>query len=120
MAARSVAEERVLAAVDEPALVRLLGELVAVPSVGGTAAESEIQHLVADRLDELGCDVDRWPIDLAAAAAAQDAPGQEVDRDEAWGVGGTLPGAEEGQPALVLCGHTDVVPAGDRALWPHD
>jgi acetylornithine deacetylase len=120
MAARSGVEERVLAAVDEAALARSLAELVAVPSVGGTAAESEVQHLVADRLEELGCDVDRWPIDLAAAAAAPDAPGQEVARDEAWGVVGTVPGAEEGQPALVLCGHTDVVPAGDRALWSHD
>jgi acetylornithine deacetylase len=120
VAVRSGVEERVLAAVDEPALVRLLAELVAVPSVGGSAAESEVQHLVADRLEALGCDVDRWPIDLAAAAADPDAPGQEVTRDEAWGVVGTLPGAEEGQPALVLCGHTDVVPAGDRALWPHD
>ena len=46
--------------------------------------------------------------------ALADAPGQEVTRDEAWGVVGTLPGAEEGQPALVLCGHTDVVPAGGR------
>jgi acetylornithine deacetylase len=116
----STAEQRVLDAVDEAALVQRLRTLVAVPSVGGTDAESEIQHLVAGRLDELGCDVDRWEIDLDAAAAAPDAPGQEVERSEAWGVVGTLPGAEDGVPALVLCGHTDVVPAGDRTLWPGD
>ncbi|WNV76299.1 ArgE/DapE family deacylase [Geodermatophilus sp. DSM 44513] len=120
MADLTTVEADVLAAVDPTAAVARLRELVAVPSVGGTPAEGEVQHLVADRLDELGLAVDRWPIDLAAAAAAPDAPGQEVDRTEAWGVVGTLPAAEDGLPALVLCGHTDVVPPGDRALWPGD
>jgi acetylornithine deacetylase len=110
----------VLDAVDETWAVDRLVELVAVPSVGGTAAESEAQHRVAGWLDELGTDVDRWAIDLAEAAAAPDAPGQEVDRSEAWGVVGTVPGRDGGQPALVLCGHSDVVPAGDPALWPGD
>lgn len=120
MADLTTAEQRVVAAVDEQGLVDRVRRLVAVPSVGGTAAESEIQHLVAGWLEELGCDVDRWPIDLAEAASAPDAPGQEVARSEAWGVVGTLPGAEGGDPALVLSGHTDVVPAGDLASWAAD
>jgi acetylornithine deacetylase len=33
---------------------------------------------------------------------------------------GTLPGTDGGPPALVLSGHTDVVPAGDLASWPGD
>ena len=114
------AEARVLAGIDEAWLVDRLCELVAVPSVGGSDAESEAQHLVAGWLDGLGADVDAWPSDRAAAAAADDAPGQEVARAEAWGVVGTVGGAEDGEPALVLCGHTDVVPAGDPALWPAD
>ena len=114
------AETRVLAAVDERWAVDRLRRLVAVPSVSGSPEESEVQQLVAGWLDELGCAVDRWPIDLADAADAPDAPGQEVLRDEAWGVVGTLAGAEDGDPALILSGHTDVVPAGDRALWPGD
>jgi acetylornithine deacetylase len=113
-------EARVLAAVDEQHLVERLSALVAVPSVGGTPAEAEVQHLLAGWLAELGCDVDLWPIDLAEAATAADAPGQEVERTEAWGVVGTVPGAEDGDPALVLAGHTDVVPPGDRSLWPAD
>ena len=113
-------ETRVLAAVDEKDVVDRLCRLIAVPSVGGTAAECEAQHLMADWLTDLGCDVDRWTIDLADAATAPDAPGQEVHRTEAWGVVGTAPGVEDGVPALILSGHTDVVPPGDRALWAGD
>ena len=120
MADLTAAEARVLSAVDETWAVARLRDLVAVPSVGGTPAESEVQHLVADWLEELDCAVDRWPIDLADAATDPDAPGQEVERTEAWGVVGTTPAAEDGLPALVFSGHTDVVPAGDRARWPAD
>jgi acetylornithine deacetylase len=120
MADLNAAEAAVLSAVDVDWLVDRLCRLIAVPSVGGTAAESEVQHLVAGWLAELDCDVDQWPIDLAAASTAPDAPGQEVVRTEAWGVVGTLPGAEDGVSALVLSGHTDVVPPGDRSLWPAD
>jgi len=112
------AEARVLDAVDDTWLLDRLHELVAVPSVGGTAAESEAQHLVAGWLDALGADTDVWALDLAEAATANDAPGQEVVRTEAWGVVGTLGGS--GEPGLVLCGHSDVVPPGDPALWPGD
>lgn len=116
----TAAEARVLDAVDDAWALTRLRELVAVPSVGGTAAESEAQHLVADWLAADGVEVDRWPIDLVEAATAADAPGQEVVREEAWGVVGTLPGTDGGEPGLVLCGHTDVVPPGDPALWPGD
>ncbi|MFP5370890.1 MAG: M20/M25/M40 family metallo-hydrolase, partial [Actinomycetes bacterium] len=120
MADLTAAEAAVLSAVDEQWLVDRLCRLIAVPSVGGTAAESDVQHVLADWLQEAGCAVDLWPIDLDAAAGAPDAPGQEVVRTEAWGVVGTLSGAEDGDPALVLSGHTDVVPPGDRALWSGD
>jgi acetylornithine deacetylase len=114
------AEAAVLSAVDEAWVVDRLCRLIAVPSIGGTAAESEVQHLLAGWLEELDCTVDRWRIDLDAAATAPDAPGQEVERTEAWGVVGTVAGAEDGVPALILSGHTDVVPPGDRSLWPAD
>ena len=120
MADLTAAEARVLSAVDEEWMLDRLCRMIAVPSVGGTPAESEVQHVLAGWLEELGCAVDRWPIDLAEAAAAPDAPGQEVERTEAWGVVGTLTGAEDGVPALAFSGHTDVVPPGDRALWPAD
>jgi acetylornithine deacetylase len=113
-------EARVVDAVDEQWVVDRLACLVAVPSIGGTPAESEVQHLLAGWLDELSCDVDIWPIDLTEAATAADAPGQEVERTEAWGVVGTVPAAESGPPALVFSGHTDVVPPGDLELWDGD
>jgi acetylornithine deacetylase len=113
-------EARVLSAVDEAWVVDRLSRLIAIPSVDGTDAEIEVQHVLAGWLRELDCDVDAWQIDLDEAATAADAPGQEVDRSEAWGVVGTAPSAEGGTPALVFCGHTDVVPPGDLTLWTGD
>ena len=120
MADLTDAEARVLDVVDEGWIADRLTRLVAIPSVGGSPAESEVQHELARWLDELGCDVDTWQIDLAEAADAANAPGQEVDRTEAWGVVGTVPAAEDGPPALVFSGHTDVVPPGDTTRWDGD
>jgi acetylornithine deacetylase len=110
----SSVEERALAAVDPAAIVGELTELLAIPSVGGTDAEADIQQVLAQRLDRLGMDVDLWGMDLPALAATPGFPGVEVERGEAWGVVGTRPG-ESDVPALVLQGHVDVVPAGDLA-----
>jgi acetylornithine deacetylase len=120
MAALTDAEARVMEAVDRDWVVDRLTRLIAIPSVDGTDAEIEVQHELAGWLGDLDCDVDTWQIDLAEAAEAPDAPGQEVHRSEAWGVVGTVPAAEDGVPALVFCGHTDVVPPGDLALWVGD
>jgi acetylornithine deacetylase len=115
----TLAEARALDAVDPDAIVSDLLELLAVPSVGGADAEADIQHVLAGRLDRLGMDVDLWGMDLPALAATPGFPGVEVERGEAWGVVGTRPG-ESDVPALVLQGHVDVVPAGDRAQWRGD
>jgi acetylornithine deacetylase len=115
----SSVEERALAAVDPAAIVGELTELLAIPSVGGTDAEADIQQVLAQRLDRLGMDVDLWGMDLPALAATPGFPGVEVERGEAWGVVGTRPG-ESDVPALVLQGHVDVVPAGDLAQWRSD
>ncbi len=100
---------------DEAALVATLAELIAIPSIGGTPGEVAIQHHLAERLSGLGLEVDLWPIDLADLRARDDFPGEEVGRQQAWGLVGThRPGD---RPALVLEGHVDVVPTGDRAAW---
>ncbi len=111
----SALERSVLGHLDEEALVESLVELVRIPSVGGSDAEVEVQEHVASVLRELDTDVDRWDVDLGELVEDPWFPGVEVDRDRAVGVVGTTEG--EGAPGLVLCGHTDVVPAGDVETW---
>src|SRR5512132_3785593 len=93
-----------------------LAALVRIPSVSGTDAESEAQAHLAGRLAHAGLDVDYWPIDLAALRAHSDFPGMEVDRREAWGLVGRLPGAGDGA-TLMLNGDGDVVRVGDPDTW---
>ena len=59
-------EARTLAFVDERELVRDLVELVAVPSISGHDAESDIVHALAGRLGALDLELDLWPLDLPA------------------------------------------------------
>ena len=108
-------EEGVVALLDPAALVQDLVELIQVPSVTASAAESELQHRQAEQLRQLGMDVDLWSFDLAALAADPSNPGGEVPRTEGYGVAATLGG--NGVPALALQGHVDVVPIGDPAQW---
>ena len=110
------AETRVLDALDEAELVATLVELVRVPSVTGTDAESDLQHTVARWCDEAGLEVDTWSLDLDALRSDSDFPGTEAERAEGYGVVGTTAG--EGVPGLVLQGHVDVVPVGDVMRWP--
>jgi acetylornithine deacetylase len=118
-AALNTAESRALDHIDEAAIGRTLLDLIAVPSVTGSAAESELQHRLAARLERLGLDVDLWPVDLPATRADPDFPGMEAPRDEAWGLVATTPGDADG-PTLILQGHVDVVPPGDPARWDGD
>ncbi|TWD14858.1 acetylornithine deacetylase [Streptomyces sp. T12] len=112
-------EAAALAAVDEAATARTLKELISVPSVTGSAAESELQHQLAGRLEWLGMDVDLWSMDLPALRADPEFPGTEAPREEAWGLVGTTPDGGDG-PTLILQGHVDVVPPGDLTAWDGD
>jgi acetylornithine deacetylase len=112
-------EAAALAAVDEAAIGRALVDLLAVPSVTGTAAESEVQHTLARRLAALDLDVDLWSMDLDELRSDQHFPGIEAPRTEAWGLVGSTKAGGDG-PTLVLQGHVDVVPPGDRARWLGD
>lgn len=114
----SEAHRRVLDAIDTQALVDHVVHLVRTPSVTGTDAESELQDEMARDLAQLGLDVDLWKLDLDALKADPDYPGIEAERAEGYGLVGTSAG--EGEPALILQGHIDVVPVGDLAKWGGD
>jgi acetylornithine deacetylase len=112
--------ERVLSEVDAMGdeLVERTAALVRIPSVSGTDAENDAQAHVAGLLAGGGLDVDHWRLDLEALAADEDFPGVEVDRREAWGLVGRLPGTGSADATtLMLNGHVDVVPIGDPAAW---
>ena len=101
--------------------IELLGHLVAIPSMGGTDAEAEIQHVLAEILHSDGFDVDLWAMDLDDLTSQPDFPGMEVDRREAYGLIATLPGnASELGLSLLVDGHVDVVPPGDITAWTSD
>ena len=109
-----------LALVDPGELVMLLQELLAVPTITGSDAESEGQHLLAARLQAAGADTDLWSIDLPALTSDPDFPGMEAPRTEAWGLVATWGEGEPDAPTVVLNGHLDVVPTGGPELWTVD
>lgn len=109
-------EQRVLAALDEDALLSLLCELIAIPSLDGSAEELAVQERVAQELRSLGMDVDMWEIDFPSLSQ-HPSFSWETERSRGLGVVGAL-GAGRGR-SLILNGHTDVVPAGDAALWQY-
>ena len=106
-------EERVLSHLDVEGMLGFLGELVAVPSLGG--AESPAQELVARWMEGNGFEVDRWNVELAPLKA-HPAYSAEIDREEVLGVVGLL-GDKNGGRRLILNGHVDVVPPGDPSRW---
>ena len=119
----SDAERAAVEAVDElgeATWSTMLAELIAIPSITGSAAEADAQRWVGERLEALGCEVDHWQIDLDAVTSDPAFPGMEAPRDEAWGVVGVLGGSVSDEAAVALQGHTDVVPPGDLALWDGD
>lgn len=115
-------ERRVLHAVDDDAILADLTALVAIPSVDGTEGEHDAQLWCAERMIEIGFDVDHWQIDVAGLADDPDFPGMEVPRTRAWGCVGVLPTAAprdaSTQPAMIFNGHVDVVPTGPLSSWP--
>lgn len=96
--------------------VDLLAELVRTPSITGSAAETALQHRLAEDFAGDGLEVDHWPLPLEELAADPDYPGTEAPRHEGWGLVGTLRGRGGGS-SLMLLSHVDVVPPGDPASW---
>ncbi|HYN48703.1 MAG TPA: M20/M25/M40 family metallo-hydrolase, partial [Candidatus Nanopelagicales bacterium] len=108
---------RAAAAVDPAALLADLLDLLAIPSITGD--EGAARDAVAGRMAGADLDVRSWDADPVALARDPDHPGSEVPRSSLPLAAGTLRGARPG-PRLLLAGHTDVVPPGDRAAWSLD
>ncbi|NQW71385.1 MAG: M20/M25/M40 family metallo-hydrolase, partial [Actinobacteria bacterium] len=104
---------------DTNRLLADLDTLLAMPSLGGTAAEVDIQRHLAKAWRSEGLRVDEWDIDLEQLTADPEFPGMEVARTHAVGVTATLAGTGGGH-TLLINGHTDVVPPGDRGAWSAD
>ena len=102
-----------LASLDVNACVRLAQDLIRVPSVTGD--ERAVQDLVAPVLEEAGLEVDRFEADISRLKLHPRFPGMEVERAEAFLVAGLL--GQRGDRSLILNGHVDVVPPGDRLAW---
>ena len=114
----TAAHRKVLDAIDEAWMVSRLRDLITVPSVTGTDAESELQNRMARDFEAFGLDVDLWKLDLAELESDPDYPGAEAERSEGYGLVGVTPG--EGDIGFVLQGHIDVVPTGDFGKWDAD
>ena len=120
VAAAAGAAARVAAAagtVDEARLLADLLALVAIPSVTGD--ESAARDAVAAAMTAAGLDVLAWDADPVALATDPDFPGSERPRTTLPLAAGHLRGGRPG-PRLLLVGHTDVVPPGNRATWSLD
>jgi acetylornithine deacetylase len=108
---------RAAAAIDPATLQADLLELLAIPSITGD--EGAARDAVARRMTAAGLEVRSWDADPAALARDPDYPGSEMPRSSLPLAAGTLRGARPG-PRVMLAGHTDVVPPGDRATWSLD
>ncbi len=110
-------ERRVVDAVDIAGLLDALERFIAIDSSGGK--ETPAQRYVAALMERLGLEVDVWELDLASLRG-DPAYSEELRRKEALGVVGRFgrpgAGAAPGR-TLVLNGHVDVVPAGERDRW---
>ncbi|MBW5448583.1 peptidase [Cohnella sp. CFH 77786] len=96
----------------------LLRQLVRIPSTQGN--ELEVQRLVAERLlADPGWEVDVWEPDGETLTEHPDFCSERNRFDGSPNVVGVLRGTGGGR-SILLNGHADVVPEGDRQQWRRD
>lgn len=96
--------------IDERRLVADAASLVRVPSVTGD--ERAVMEELVRLAEALGLEATLVEHDLTALRAHPDHPGEEAARTELVGV--EVIRRRPGAPRLALCGHLDVVGAGDE------
>ncbi|MBM4761260.1 ArgE/DapE family deacylase [Bacillus sp. B15-48] len=82
-------------------LIDLCGALIKIPSENPPGDSTEISEFIANYLDQFGLNV-QW----------------HESNEKMFNLLSSI-GNEQGKE-LVYCGHTDVVPAGDRSKWDFD
>ncbi|MDR6883958.1 peptidase [Bacillus sp. 3255] len=95
----------------------LLQRMVRMASTQGN--EQEVQLLVAERLRGLGMDVEMWEPDGEELAGHPYFCSPRSRFAGSPNVAGVWKGAGGGR-SLLLNGHVDVVPEGERGQWRHD
>lgn len=107
----------ITSAVAEEAVSDLVS-LIRIPSV--TGSEAAAQTWLANRLRDLGAEVDLWVPDRSELECHPAfAYVNSTDLDGRPNLVARFPGTGGGR-SLILNGHIDVVPPGNRATWKHD
>src|SRR5215211_6536389 len=99
------------------AAVRLLQELVRVPSV--TGEEGAVQEVVEHAFRERGLAVDRWEATPEEISPYKDHVGEQKTYSNRPNVVGVRSGRGEGR-SLLLNAHVDTVASGDPEAWSRD
>ncbi|MFY0543554.1 peptidase [Brevibacillus sp. H7] len=102
---------------EREAAVELLQAWVREKSVQGE--ERSIQESIAKRLDAMGMEVDLWVMEGEELTRHPYFVSPRTSFENSPNVVGVWKGTGGGR-SLILNGHVDVVPAGDRAQWEHD
>ncbi|MFA7184415.1 MAG: ArgE/DapE family deacylase [Victivallales bacterium] len=107
---------------NKTAAVELLQQLIAIDSrvieQGRGGREEKIQAFLADRLRQLGCEVDCFEPDNARLEKYADF-NPDHDYKNRPNLVGTLKGSGDGK-SIILNGHVDTVDIGDPREWQHD
>jgi len=97
--------------------VSFLQKMIQQPSVQGK--EKGVQEIVIQKLKDLGLEVDVWdPSYKELSASSYFVPSRNT-YEGSPNVVGVLRG-QGGGKSIILNGHIDVVPEGDRTKWKHD
>ncbi|MFB6366534.1 peptidase [Paenibacillus elgii] len=97
--------------------IAFLQRLVQAPSTQGH--EAAAQALVAEKLQQMGLEVDVWELDGEALKKHPYFCSSRPDFDNCPNVVGILRGSGGGK-SIILNGHIDVVPEGEREQWSDD
>jgi acetylornithine deacetylase len=97
--------------------ISLLQKLIQQPSVQGN--EKGVQEIVVKKLNELQLEVDIWDPSYEELSTSEYFVPSRNSYEGSPNVVGVLRGAGGGK-SIILNGHIDVVPEGDRTKWRHD